>query len=148
VVPIALTAAAADGPLPIGDVIGSVILAGATAYDATQRTFVTYTMKNAAGQTYVGRTSGYGDPYSIMMNRASGHHMKAFGYGNPVLDRAVQGYQGYPAIRGREQQLIDFYGGVGSSGVGNSIRGVSQFNPIYHGASNLYFGPLAPYTGF
>ena len=35
-VPIALTAAAADGPLPIGDIIGGVILAGATAYDATQ----------------------------------------------------------------------------------------------------------------
>jgi hypothetical protein len=150
-VPIALTAAAVDGPLPIGDIIGGVILAGATAYDATQRTFVTYTMRNAAGQTYVGRTSGYGDPYSIMMNRASGHHMKAFGYGSPVLDRAVQGYQGYPAIRGREQQLIDFYGGIGSPGVGNSIRGVSSYNPaypIYHGASNLYFGPLAPYTGY
>jgi RHS repeat-associated protein len=150
-VPIALTAAAADGPIPIGDVIGAVILAGATAYDATQRTFVTYTMRNAAGQTYVGRTSGYGDPYSIMMNRASGHHMKAFGYGSPVLDRAVQGYQGYPAIRGREQQLIDSYGGIGSPGVGNSIRGVSPYNPaypIYHGASNLYFGPLAPYTGY
>jgi hypothetical protein len=108
-------------------------------------------MRNAAGQTYVGRTSGYGDPYSIMRNRASGHHMKAFGYGNPVLDRAVQGYKGYPSIRGREQQLIDFYGGVGSPGVGNSIRGINRFNPaypIYHGASNLYFGPLAPYTGF
>lgn len=150
-VPIALAAAAADGPIPIGDIVGAVILAGATAYDATQRTFVTYTMRNAAGQVYVGRTSGYGDAYSIMMNRASGHHMKTLGYGNPILDRAVQGYEGYPAIRGREQQLIDSYGGVGSPGVGNSIRGVSPYNPaypIYHGASNLYFGPLAPYTGF
>lgn len=51
-------------------------------------------MRNTAGQVYVGRTSGYGDPYSIMRNRASGHHMRAFGYGNPILDRAVQGYQG------------------------------------------------------
>ena len=43
------------------------------------------------------------------------------------------------------------YGGVGSTGVGNSIRGVSPYNPayqIYYGASNLYFGPLAPYTGY
>lgn len=77
--------------------------------------------------------------------------MKALGYGNPVLDRAVQGYNGYPAIRGREQQLIHFYGGVGSPHVGNNIRGVSRINPaglIYHGASNLYFGQLAPYTGY
>lgn len=150
-VPIALTAAAADGPIPIGDVVGAVILAGATAYDATQRTFVTYTMRNAAGQVYAGRTSGYGDPYRIMMNRYYGHHMRALGYGNPVLDRAVQGYQGYPAIRGREQQLIDFYGGVGSPGVGNAIRGVgyyTDFGQTMHNLSNLYFGPLAPYTGF
>jgi hypothetical protein len=86
-----------------------------------------------------------------MAARAAGHHMKALGYGVPILDRAVQGYQGYPAIRGREQQLIDYYGGVGSSRVGNRIRGVSQFNPaypIYHEASNLYFGQIAPFTGF
>jgi hypothetical protein len=31
---------------------------------------------------------------------------EASGFGNPTLDRAVQGIQGYPAIRGREQQLI------------------------------------------
>ena len=149
--PIALTAAAIDGPIPIGDVVGALILAGVTTYDATQRTFVTYTMRNAAGQVYVGRTSGYGDPYRIMIRRSSGHHMRVLGFGNPVLDRAIQGYQGYPAIRGREQQLIDFYGGVGSPNVGNIIRGVSQYNlagMLYHGASDLYFGPLAPYTGF
>jgi hypothetical protein len=84
--PIALTAAAVDGPILIGDAIGAVIFAGATAgataYDATQRTFVTYTMRNPAGQTYVGRTSGYGDPFTIMNKRASGHHMKAFGFAN------------------------------------------------------------------
>ena len=76
--------------------------------------------------------------------------MKRFGFGNPVIDRAVQGYSGYPAIRGREQQLIDHYGGVGNPKVGNRIRGVSKLNPlgyIYYGASNLYFGPLSLYSG-
>ena len=150
-VPIAISAAAADGPLPIGDVVGGVILAGATIYDATQRTFITYTMTDFFGKVYVGRTSGYGDPYSIMMNRFSNHHMKKFGYKKPELDRAVQGYHGYPAIRGREQQLIDFHGGVGSPKVGNSIRGVSKLNPLgglFHKASNTYFGPLSNYTGY
>lgn len=116
-----------------------VILAGAAVYDVTQRTFVTYTMRNAAGQVYVGRTSGFGDPYSIMMSRAANHHMKMFGFGSPLLDRAVQGYQGYPAIRGREQQLIDSLGGINSPNVGNRIRGVSKYNPfgsLYHEASN------------
>ena len=135
----------------IDDIAIPVILAGAATYDLTKRVYVTYTMRNLSGQTYVGRTSGFGNPYSIMMRRASSHHMKAFGFGNPILDRAVQGVQGYPAIRGREQQMIDFYGGVGNFKIGNRIRGVSKYNPfgrIYHGASDLYFGPLASYTGF
>ncbi len=69
-------------------------------------------MTGAFGQTYVGRASRYGDPISIMNRRASGHHMKLASFGNPVIDRAVQGYAEYPAILRCEQQLIDYYGGV------------------------------------
>ena len=57
----------------------------------------------------------------------------------------------YDAIRGREQQLIDFYGGIGSKRVVNDIRGVSKINPFgrdFHNASNAEFGRLAPYTGY
>jgi hypothetical protein len=150
-IPIAITLAAADGPIPIGDVLGAVVVSGAIAYDATQRNFVTYTMRNSAGQVYVGRTSGFGDPYSIVKRRTSYHHMRFYGYGSPMVDRAIQGYQGYPAIRGREQQMIDFFGGVGSLNVGNRIRGVSKsnmFGRLYHEASNMYFGEVAPYSGF
>jgi len=42
-------------------------------------------------------------------------------------------------------------GGVGSPLVGNSIRGVSQYNifgQIYHQVANVAFGQIAPYTGF
>ena len=53
-----------------------------------------------------------------MMARYANHHMKATGFVIPKLDRAVQGYGGYPAIRGGEQQKIGFHGGVGSSNVG------------------------------
>lgn len=93
----------------------------------------------------VGRASGYGTPQAVLSQRLSTHHAISQGYGAPVLDRAVQGIQGYPAIRGREQQLIDAFGGVGSPNLGNRIRGVSRFNPfgrIYHEASDTYFGPL------
>jgi len=58
---------------------------------------------------------------------------------------------GKPAIRGREQQLIDYYGGVGSRRVANRIRGVSKANPMgrfYHSQSNSFFGNIAPYTGY
>ena len=85
------------------------------------------------------------------MRRYSGHHMNYKGYGNPTIDRFVQGTPAYAAIRGREQQLIDYYGGVGSSRVGNSIRGVSKANPMgryFHEKSNQYFGKLSPYTGY
>jgi hypothetical protein len=135
----------------LDDIAIPVVLAGAAAYDLTQRTFVSYTLTNPAGQTYVGRASGFGSPESILASRYSSHHMRALGFGDPKVDRAVQGIQGYPAIRGREQQLIDFHGGVGSPGVANAIRGVSALNPfgsVFHSASDTYFGPLAPYTGY
>jgi RHS repeat-associated protein len=150
-IPIALTATAADGPIPIGDAIGALILAGAVAYDATQRVYVTYTLTNPlTHQIYAGRTSGYGNPYSIMMNRYYSHHMRSLGFGSPSKDMAAQGASAYFAIRGREQQLIDYYGGVGYPRVANPIRAVARGNLeglLYHNASNLYFGPLAPYTG-
>ena len=69
----------------------------------------------------------------------------------PQLDRYAKGPSGYAAIRGREQQLIDYYGGIGSPNVGNIIRGVSRYNPrgyIFHKTSNAYFGNIAPFTGF
>ena len=58
---------------------------------------------------------------------------------------------GKPAIRGREQQLIDYYGGIGHPKVANRIRGVSKANFLgryYHYQSDYYFGNIAPYTGF
>ena len=86
-----------------------------------------------------------------MMRRYYRHEKKALGFINPTLDRAVTGSMGYPAIRGREQQLIDFYGGISHPRVANNIRGVSKYNPRgrwYHYWSNKYFGNIAPYTGF
>lgn len=149
-IPIALTSASVDGPIPIGDVIGAGVVAGAVVRDITQKKYITYTLTNPTGKTYVGRSSGYGDPYSIMMNRFSSHHMQMSGYGNPMLDAIAIGPLGKLAIRGREQQLIDFHGGVGSPSVGNSIRGVSIYNPLgplYHSSSTATFGEIYKYTG-
>jgi hypothetical protein len=86
-----------------------------------------------------------------MMNRFRTHHMRALGFGSPTLDAASHGPAGYAASRGREQQLVDHHGGVGSPRVANAIRGVSRFNPagrLYHAASNGQFGPLHEYTGY
>lgn len=151
----AAAAIAAAEPTPVGEATLAalgVALAGVEAYrQATERTFVTYTLQNVAGQIYVGRASGLGSPHQVMMQRYYGHEMRALGFGNPTLDRSAQGFFNRPAIRGREQQLIDFYGGVASPGVANSIRAVRPDHPFgrpYHAASDALFGPLAPYTGY
>ncbi|MBR6946120.1 MAG: hypothetical protein IKH64_09295, partial [Prevotella sp.] len=70
---------------------------------------------------------------------------------DPRLDCWAKGPLGHDAIRGREQQLIDYYGGIGNSKLGNKIRGVSKSNiwgRYYHNMSNSYFGNIAPYTGY
>ena len=128
------------------------VLAAALTYDAAYRTYVTYTLTGPNGAKYAGRASGFGPAPVIMLNRYANHHMKLLGYGNPVLDASAQGFpRGYSAIRGREQQLIDHYGGVGSPKVGNSIRGVARGNPAgyeFWSLSNSHFGNIAPYTGY
>lgn len=52
------------------------------------------------------------------------------GFGPAVLDKSSSNYN---AIRGREQQLIDMYGGSKStSGTsGNRINGIGANNPKY-----------------
>lgn len=54
---------------------------------------------------------------------------------------------GVHLIRGREQQLIDFYGGARSAGgtARNLINGVADFNPnrpFYMNAARAEFGDL------
>ena len=145
-----LTADDATGVGVADDLLIPLVLGGALVIDQFARTYVTYTLTNASGQTYVGRTSGYGTPQQIVNARFATHHMRLAGYGNPTVDVSAQGPLGKAAIRGREQQLMDHYGGVGSPRLGNSIRGVAKGNPAgpgYHYMSNTRFGPLAPYTG-
>ena len=77
--------------------------------------------------------------------------MKYEVFGKPVVDRCAIGFEGKMAIRGREQQLIDYHGGIGNKKVANKIRGVATWNPAgstYHQKANKIFGNIAPYTGY
>ncbi len=128
-----------------------VVVVGAVVADQATRTYVTYTLTNAVGQTYVGRTSGFGNPQQIVATRFQSHHMRLLGFGNPTVDVAATGMLARLAIRGREQQLIDKLGGIGSPQVANVIRGVARVNPYgagYHYMSNVHFGQVSPYTGY
>ena len=66
------------------------------------------------------------------------------GFGKATLDRSSTNKD---AIRGREQQLIDFHGGSKSSGgtSGNQNRGISPTNKkrdLYLNAAKKEFGDL------
>lgn len=69
------------------------------------------------------------------------------------VDKSASGELAKEAIRGREQQLLDYYAGVeglSSPHIGNYIRAVAARNPAgypYHLASNARWGELYPFTG-
>lgn len=142
---------------PAGVAVGASMLAADQLGRA--RMNITYTATGPNNQIYIGRASGwFSTPEQVMARRWSSHHVSAQGFGNPLLDVYTAGDYGSPsymAIRGREQQLIDFHGGVRGpnnpgSPVANRIRGVSARNPLgrmYHNNSTSRWGELHGYTG-
>ena len=111
-----------------------------------QYKYITYTRTNpSTGDIYSGRSGGYGEPEAIALRRAAGQPLlNQEGFAPPVVD-AVSTDKA--AIRGREQQLIDYFGGAQSVGgsTRNKINGVADFNPfrdIYIQQSIQQFGSL------
>ncbi|MGL5694612.1 MAG: polymorphic toxin-type HINT domain-containing protein, partial [Peptostreptococcaceae bacterium] len=108
-----------------------------------EKTYQTYTKtNNKTGEVYSGRTSGKGTPSENVRKRDTKHHMSKKGFGSAVLDKSSTNKN---AIRGREQQLIDRYGGAKSMGgtSGNAVNGISKKNKkkqIYLDASRKEFG--------
>ncbi|WP_344807886.1 RHS repeat-associated core domain-containing protein, partial [Allohahella marinimesophila] len=95
---------------------------------ATGKTFQTYTKTHPkTGEVYSGRTSGTGTAFENIARRDSSHHMNQKGFGPAVLDKSSSNSA---AVRGREQQLIDAFGGALSTGgsSGNPINGISSSN--------------------
>jgi hypothetical protein len=121
---------------------GAVVEGARDATDAIERAldpsgfyYVTYTKTSKDGKVYVGRSSGYGSPASIVKARDANHHMK--GYGPATLSTFAAatlpggyltraGDSSYWAIRGSEQLQIEGYRKAGISG--NSINGIGPKN--------------------
>lgn len=110
------------------------------------KTYQTYTKTNpVTGEVYSGRTSGTGTPIENVRKRDANHHMNDKGFGPAVLDKTSDNYE---AIRGREQMLIDYYGGAKSNKPipgtsGNAINGIGPNNKkkdIYINAAKELFG--------
>jgi RHS repeat-associated protein len=100
-------------------------------------TYVTYTKYNPiTKQVYVGRTSGYGTPESIVRIRDYGHKDK-IGYLAAEVDHSRiatmswmnrQSDPSYGMIRGREQLYINHLGGPNSIWCSNLINGIGPMN--------------------
>jgi hypothetical protein len=116
----------------------------------------------------VGRTSGYGTPDEIVAERDKGHkYLNYMGFGPAKLDRWEVATlpksrrrldPSYQRIRGREQMLIDLFGGSikdakaegRTTRTANWYRGVrknSRWGRIYHYAAAAAYGEIHPYTG-
>lgn len=125
--------------------------------------WVTYTKFNpTTGQTYSGRASGPKEMTKAEIVRARDINHKVL-YNDGYLDATPReegvGIEGYAAIRGHEQQLIDYFGGAQTDRVnypprggtsGNAIRGVARenrFGLLFHFYATEKFGRIAPYTG-
>ncbi|WP_370017050.1 polymorphic toxin-type HINT domain-containing protein [Peribacillus sp. B2I2] len=101
---------------------------GIWTHNSCYITYQTYTKKNKkTGEVYTGRTSGTGTPFQNIANRDRNHHRNKAGFGKARLDKSSKNKG---AIRGREQLLIEKYGGAQSKGgtSGNKINGISDHN--------------------
>jgi hypothetical protein len=114
--------------------------------------YIVYIKRHPSGMIYVGRSEGKGTPEQVLKARDSGHHMNQKGYCpaeiHSRLTNAKPNSLYHSALRGREQQVLDFFGGVENTG--NSRRAVWINNPAgftYWSLSNTFFGTLAPFTG-
>ncbi len=155
----ALAAEAIPGAQPVATAALAVVTAVAAAKVASDKLdelkSVTYTRTNLiTGQVYSGMTSGFGDPSRLVAAREARHPERLKGFGPAQIDNVATGVLGAIAIRGREQQLIDFHGGAQRQGgtSANIIRSIARerivFGRAAWAASNASFGPLAPYTGY
>lgn len=146
-----------DAISEIGNVINTVVdrlsnppttlpIADPLPITVNSKTHTTYTRTDKNGTIYSGRTSGKGTPDRQVKARTSrpDHQEKTKqGYGAALVDKNSSNPD---AIRGREQQLIDWHGGAQSQGgtSGNAINGISRSNPKatqYDQACKKEFGP-------
>lgn len=93
-----------------------------------KKSYQTYILKNPkTGQRYVGRTSGFGSPKQNVQSRLQNHHKIKEGY---RLVRVDKSSFNKGAIRGREQQMLDFYRSAGRSG--NGFKGTGAMRGTWN----------------
>ena len=89
----ALADAISYGAQSANQAVSNAITAIKTAVKEKQETklYMTYTMTDADGLVYSGRTSGYGTPSEVLENRQNNHHTAKQGFGNVQIDKIAYG---------------------------------------------------------
>jgi len=124
------------------DTIATPVLVHNCPAGPSRTTYQTYIKVNSeTGEVYAGRTSGTGTPLENIAARDVNHEYNDLGFGPAQLD---QSSSSYAAIRGREQQLIDYYRSQGISA--NVLNGIGPDNPNrgrYLQVAFDMFGPIS-----
>ena len=121
----------ADDVVDAGRVVNKAedVVDAGKASSRGQKTYQVYKKYNPeTGETYIGRTSGYGSPQENIKRRDRNHHKNKDGFERAEL---IISSEDPDAIRGAEQYYIDLYGGAKSMNgtSGNAINGISPKNP-------------------
>ena len=121
----------ADDVVDAGRVVNKAddVVDAGKASSRGQKTYQVYKKYNPeTGETYIGRTSGYGYPQENVKRRDRNHHKNKDGFERAEL---IISSEDPDAIRGAEQYYIDLYGGAKSMNgtSGNAINGISPKNP-------------------
>jgi hypothetical protein len=131
------------------------VLAQLNSARSPSYTYIVYQMQNRLdpNKYYVGRTRGWGEPGRVLAKRQQNHERRIDHKDatiNAMIWQEIWHVSSHAAMRGREQQLIDYYGGLVQDGgrATNLIRAVWWYNPawkLFHLTSTAYWGEIAPY---
>jgi RHS repeat-associated protein len=150
----ALSIASEFAPVSVGDVkdgyrlVKGLFKRSDDAADATkvtargaETTYQTYTKTHpTTGEVYSGRTSGTKTPQENIARRDKSHHRNKEGFGPAKLDQTSTNRS---AIRGREQQLIDYNRQKGTAAQQiNGIRSKNKKRQEYLDAAEQEFGKV------
>jgi hypothetical protein len=118
--------------------------------------YVVYEKLNPlTNKVYAGRTFGVGPPLAVLAVRDAAHRLdpEKLGFNGALLSAYTWvsdpfSWRGYCSSRGREQDLITYYGGPAAGRSHNKIRGVSATNldalTFYFTAAHAY--PVLPFV--
>ncbi|MGH8016782.1 MAG: fascin domain-containing protein, partial [Opitutaceae bacterium] len=150
--------------------IGLAIFVVQMLYSMTEHLTFSYVVyektQSGTDRVYTGLTRGVGSPVEVVNRRDAAHwflnHIQSYNGARINASISTQGFRPYAeaAIRGREQQVMDFHGGAlsdldrpydGKLRASNRIRGVAKLNgsgySFWKTSNDAFGGQVFRFTG-